>query len=67
MRPNLLITFFFSLFAFQSFSQIEEGLLLHYGFDNSYEDSSPNQFNGTPVDVKFTQGIDGTGSSVRWK
>lgn len=50
-------TFIFFLFSFvMVFSQItEEGLLLHYKFDNNFEDASENGYEGVNYGVTFTE------------
>lgn len=48
MKYTLL---FFFLISITCFSQIEDGLLLHYKFDGNALDSSGNEFHGTPYYV----------------
>jgi len=63
MRNYFILVIGF-MFSFQTNAQLNEDLLLHYSFNGSYEDNSPNQFDGTPVDIEFSEGLDGFPNSA---
>jgi gliding motility-associated-like protein len=52
------------LCAASCFGQLENGLLLHYDLDGDYIDSSPNGYNGTPIDITFIDDQFGNPSSA---
>ncbi len=48
--------FLLLILPFICFGQdLEDGLLLHYTFDNTVEDASSNNYDGTPSDLSFTE------------
>ncbi len=55
MKKNLLLVLFTFLTSIPVFSQnLEEGLLLHYNFDNNLEDSSSNEYDATNYGATYT-------------
>ncbi len=57
MRVRNLITqiSIFCLFTFHGTAQLTNGLLVNYNFSNNYEDSTPNNFDGTAFGTAFTE------------
>jgi len=62
-RTYIIVVPFLLLIA-NCFGQLENGLLLHYELDGDYTDSSPNGYDGTPIDITFIDDQFGIPSSA---
>jgi hypothetical protein len=64
LSKTYIIVVPFLLLVANCFGQLENYLLLHYEFNGDYTDSSPNGYDGTPIDITFIDDQLGNPSSA---